>query len=141
MKSTYSTNLNLRNVDLGLLIFRLGISALMLTHGIPKLIRFFGSEEIVFADPLGFGEITTFTLAVIAEFVCSVLVILGLGTRLAVLPLIATMAVAALIVHVPDGFGRQELPLLYLTGWVLLFFTGAGKYSLDWYFMSLKKNK
>lgn len=141
MKNTYSTNLNLRNVDLGLLIFRLGISALMLTHGIPKLIKFFGSEEIVFADPLGFGEITTFTLAVIAEFVCSVLVILGLGTRLAVLPLIATMAVAALIVHVPDGFGRQELPLLYLTGWVLLFFTGAGKYSLDWYFMSLKKNK
>lgn len=141
MKNTYSTNLNLRNVDLGLLIFRLGISALMLTHGIPKLIKFFGSEEIVFADPLGFGEITTFTLAVIAEFVCSVLVILGLGTRLAVLPLIATMAVAALIVHVPDGFGRQEMPLLYLTGWVLLFFTGAGKYSLDWYFMSLKKNK
>ncbi|MFO8147867.1 MAG: DoxX family protein [Bacteroidota bacterium] len=141
MKNTYSTNLNLRNVDLGLLIFRLAISALMLTHGIPKLIKFFGSEEIVFADPLGLGEITTFTLAVFAEFVCSVLVILGLGTRLAVLPLIGTMAVAALIVHVPDGFGRQELPLLYLSGWVLLFFTGAGKYSLDWYFMSLKKNK
>ena len=141
MKNTYSTNLNLRNVDIGLLIFRLAISTLMLTHGIPKLIKFFGSEEIGFADPLGFGEITTFTLAVFAEFVCSVLVILGLGTRLAVLPLIATMAVAALIVHVPDGFGRQELPLLYLTGWVLLFFTGAGKYSLDWYFLSLKKKK
>ena len=141
MKNTYSTNLNLRNVDLGLLIFRLAISALMLTHGIPKLIKFFGSEEIAFADPLGLGEITTFTLAVFAEFVCSVLVILGLGTRLAVIPLIGTMAVAALIVHVPDGFGRQELPLLYLSGWVLLFFTGAGKYSLDWYFMSLKKKK
>lgn len=141
MKNTYSTNLNLQNVDLGLLIFRLAISALMLTHGIPKLIKFFGSEEIVFADPLGLGEITTFTLAVFAEFVCSVLVILGLGTRLAVIPLIGTMAVAALIVHVPDGFGMQELPLLYLSGWVLLFFTGAGKYSLDWYLMSLKKNK
>ena len=125
MKNTYSTNLNLRNVDLGLLIFRLGIAALMLTHGIPKLITFFGSEEIVFADPLGIGEITTFTLAVFAEFVCAVLVILGLGTRLAVIPLIATMAVAALIVHSTDGFGRQELPLLFLTGFVLLFFTGA----------------
>ena len=139
MKNTYSTNLNLQHVDLGLLIFRLAISALMLTHGIPKLIKFFGSEEIAFADPLGLGEITTFTLAVFAEFVCSVLVILGLGTRLAVLPIIGTMAVAALIVHVPDGFGRQELPLLYLTGWVLLFFTGAGKYSLDWYLLSKKK--
>lgn len=139
MKKTYSTNLNLPQVDIGLLIFRLGISALMLTHGIPKLIRFFGSEEIAFADPLGLGEVVTFTFAVFAEFVCSLLIILGLGTRLAVLPLIATMAVAALIIHVPDGFGRQELPLLYLTGYVLLFFTGSGKYSLDWYFLSRKK--
>lgn len=139
MNKTYSTNLNLPQVDIGLLIFRLGISALMLTHGIPKLIEFFGSEEIAFADPLGLGEVVTFTFAVFAEFVCSLLIILGLGTRLAVIPLIATMAVAALIIHVPDGFGRQELPLLYLTGYVLLFFTGSGKFSLDWFFLSRRR--
>lgn len=112
----------------------------MLTHGFPKLLTFFGSEEIVFADPVGLGEVVTFSFAVFAEFICSVLIILGLGTRLAVIPLILTMAVAALIVHVPDGFGRQELPLLYLTGYVLLIFTGSGKYSLDWYFLSKKKS-
>lgn len=139
MKNTYSTNLSLPKVDLGLLIFRLGISGLMLTHGFPKLIRLFGSEPIVFRDPLGFGEVTTFTLAVIAEFVCSILVILGLGTRLAVIPLILTMAVVAFIVHVPDGFSSQELPLLFLFGYILLFFTGSGKFSLDWYFLSKKK--
>lgn len=139
MKNSYSTILNLSHVDIGLLIFRIGISALMLTHGYPKLLRFFGSEEISFADPLGIGEITSFTFAVFAEFVCSVLIIVGLGTRLAALPLIATMAVVALIVHMPDGFGRQELPLLYLLGYLLLFFTGSGKYSLDWYFLSKKK--
>lgn len=111
----------------------------MLTHGIPKLITFFGSEEIAFADPLGMGEMVTFTFAVFAEFVCSLLIIAGLGTRLAVIPLIITMAVAVFIIHVPDGFGRQELPLLYLTGYVLLFFTGSGRYSLDWYFLSGKK--
>jgi len=141
MKNTYSTNLNLPKVDLGLLIFRLGISGLMLTHGIPKLIKFFGNDPIVFGDPLGFGEVTTFTLAVIAEFLCSILIIIGLGTRIAVIPLILTMAVVALIVHVPDGFGRQELPLLYLTGYILLFITGSGKYSLDWYFLSQKEKK
>ena len=140
MKKTYLTTLNLQQVDIGLLIFRLAIAGLMLTHGIPKLIKFFGDAPIQFADPIGLGEITTFTFAVFAEFICSVLVILGLGTRLAVLPLIATMAVAALIVHVPDGFGRQELPLLYLAGWILLFFTGAGKYSLDHYIL-VKKRK
>lgn len=139
MKNTYSTNLNLAQVDIGLLIFRIGISALMLTHGYPKLLRFFGSEEINFADPLGLGPVVTFTFAVFAEFICSILVMLGLGTRLAVIPLIATMAIAALVVHATDGFGRQELPLLYLTGFVLLFFTGSGKFSLDWYFLSNKK--
>ena len=41
MKKTYLTTLNLQQVDIGLLIFRLAISGLMLTHGIPKLIRFF----------------------------------------------------------------------------------------------------
>lgn len=142
MRNTYSTILDLRKVDIGLVIFRIGISCLMLTHGIPKLIRFFGSEEIAFGDPIGLGMMTSFTLAVFAEFLCSILIIVGLGTRLAAIPLMITMLVAALIVHWPDGFGRQELPLLYFFGYLLLFFTGSGKYSLDHYFLlSKKRNK
>lgn len=137
--NTYATNLNLPKVDLGLLVFRIGISGLLLTHGLPKLITLFSNKEIAFADPLGVGELTTFTFAVFAEFICSFLVLIGLGTRLAVIPIIITMAVIVFIVHVPDGFGSQELPLLYLTGFILLFFTGSGKYSLDHYFLSKKK--
>lgn len=139
MKNTYSTNLNLKHIDLGLLFFRISIAALMLTHGIPKLIKTFRGDEIQFADPLGMGEMLTFTFAVFAEFICSVLIILGLGTRLAAIPLILTMGVIAFVVHISDGFGKQELPLLYLAGFILLFFTGGGKYSLDWYFLSRKK--
>ena len=139
MRNTYTTNLSLPKVDIGLLIFRIGIAGLMLTHGTPKLIRFFGSEEITFADPLGLGQVLTFSFAVFAEFICAVLVLLGLGTRLAVIPLILTMAVAALIVHASDGFRVQELPLLFLFGFLLLFFTGSGKYSLDHYFLMSKK--
>jgi putative oxidoreductase len=139
MKNTYSTNLNLSHVDLGLLIFRVGISALVLTHGYPKLLKFFGSEEITFGDPLGIGAEISFLLVVFAEFICSILVLIGLGTRLAVIPIIITMGVAAIIVHAKDGFGTQELPLLYMLGFILLLFTGSGKYSLDWYFLSKKK--
>ena len=133
MKNSYSTRLYLQNTDFGLLLFRLIIGGLMLTHGIPKLLTFFGSEEIVFADPIGLGETVTFTFAVFAEFVCAMLIILGWVTRFASIPLIITMAVAAIIVHWTDGFGRQELPLLYMGGFLLLFFTGAGKFSLDYY--------
>lgn len=138
MKNSYSTSLNLQHTDFGLLLFRLIIGGLMLTHGIPKLLKFFGSEEIVFADPIGLGETVTFTFAVFAEFVCAILIILGWVTRFASIPLIITMAVAAIIVHWTDGFGRQELPLLYMGGFLLLFFTGAGKFSLDYYLLKKK---
>lgn len=139
MKNTYQTILNLRNVDLGLLIFRIAIASLMLIHGFPKLMDFFGSDEIKFGDPIGLGEQLSFSLAVFAEFVCALFILFGFLTRFAAIPIIITMAVAALIVHMPDGFGRQELPLLYMFGFILLAFTGAGKYSVDYLLQNKKK--
>jgi len=132
---SYKTNLNLRSTDVALLIFRIGISALMLTHGYGKLMQLFSGEEIAFADPIGIGATASLALAVFSEFICSILIILGLGTRLAAIPLIITMVVAVFIVHLPDGLARQELPLLYLFGYILLLLTGGGKYSLDHYFL------
>ncbi|MCM8570146.1 DoxX family protein [Gramella jeungdoensis] len=139
MKNTYTTNLDLRSLDFGLLIFRVAIAGLMLTHGFSKFTRFFGIEEITFGDPLGFGQTFTFTFAVFAEFFCSVLIIFGFLTRIAAIPLIITMGVAALVVHMPDGFGKQELPLLYMFGFILLLFSGPGKYSLDFFLGKRKK--
>lgn len=45
--------------------------------------------------------------------------------------LLTTMLVAALIVHANDGFGKQELPLLYATIYVAIIIGGAGKISID----------
>ncbi|WP_029033285.1 DoxX family protein [Salinimicrobium terrae] len=139
MSNTYTTNLELSKIDLGLLILRLGAAGLMLTHGFPKLMNLFGSEEIVFADPFGLGMGTSLALVVFAEFVCSILVILGLGTRLAVIPLMITMFVAAFIIHASDPFQRKEMAILYLLIFTVLLITGAGKHSLDFYW--LRKNK
>lgn len=136
--NSYKTNLNLVNVDIGLLIFRIAISALMLTHGLPKLLKFFGPEEIVFADPLGLGETFSFTLAVFAEFICSAFIIFGFLTRFSAIPIFITMAIAAFIVHAPDGFGKQELPLLFMCGFLLLVICGGGKYSLDYLLQNRK---
>lgn len=138
MKNTYLTNLDLKSTDLGLLLFRIFISGLMLTHGWPKLVRFFGAEEINFSDPFGLGESFTFTLAVFSEFVCSIFILFGFLTRLASIPLISTMLVAALVIHMSDGFGRQELPLLYAAGFILLLLTGPGKYSIDFKLLNKK---
>lgn len=126
-------------MDFVLLIVRVAVAAFMLTHGYPKLMKLLAGGEIQFADPFGLGMYFSLVLAVFAEFFCSILVGLGIGTRLAAIPLIITMSVAAFIAHGSDPFGRKELALLYLVVFVFLLFTGSGKFSVD-YFIS-KKSK
>lgn len=112
-------------------VFRVGWGLAMLTHGYPKLIKLLDGGAIKFADPFGLGAMPSLVLAVFAEVVCAVLVSIGLLTRVAVLPLMVTMAVAAFIVHGDDPFGKKEMAILYLLGYLLIFAKGAGKLSMD----------
>ena len=116
--------------DIGKLILRVSFSVLMLTHGWGKLNRLF-ADEVKFGDPLGIGSVPTLILAVLAEFVAPILIIIGFKTKWISLLPIATMAVAVLVVHVNDPFKRQELALLYLAGFVAIALIGPGKYSID----------
>ncbi|GAB5527590.1 MAG: DoxX family protein [Roseivirga sp.] len=118
------------NINFSLLIFRVGMGIMMLTHGYPKFLRL-KAGEYSFGDPLGLGVEASLILAVFAEFLCSILLILGLTTRYALVPLIITMAVAALIVHGDDPFGTQEKSAIYLLCFSVLMISGPGKYSLD----------
>ncbi|EGV42521.1 DoxX family protein [Bizionia argentinensis JUB59] len=120
-----------KNINLSLLILRMAGGALMLTHGIGKIAPLFGSDPIQFPDPIGFGATTSLALAVFAEVVCAALLILGLATRFAAIPLLITMLVAVLIIHVPDPFAKQELPLLYASIYLVILIAGAGKFSID----------
>lgn len=115
----------------GLFLLRVVVSCFMLTHGAKKYMMLFSTEPITFADPLGIGESTSLILSFVAEFICSVLILIGFGTRLVVLPLIINMFVVVFIVHGHEGFEKQELPGLYLVIYVLLLITGSGKYSID----------
>ena len=127
------------NVNIALLVLRVVIGIFMLTHGWGKMETLFGSEPIQFADPIGLGATFSLALTVFAEVLCSILIIIGLGTRLAAIPLLITMLVAAFIVHANDGFGKQEFALLYGVIYLTIALVGAGKYSLD--YLIMKKSK
>ena len=131
MKRLFNTNFNREGVHFMLLILRVAIAAFMLTHGYQKLQGLLAGGEIQFADPIGIGQPASMYLAVFAEFFCSILLLLGLATRLAVIPLIITMLVAVLIVHAPDEFAKKELALHYLVVYLFLLISGPGKYSID----------
>ena len=120
-----------KKTDIALLILRLTSGGLMLTHGIPKLMKFFSATPIKFADPLGVGIIASLTLAVFAEFICALGLIAGFKTRFCALTLAITMFVAAFVVHFADPFGRKEKAIVYLSMYLALVFSGAGGFSLD----------
>lgn len=116
--------------DFAILILRVSIGLLMLTHGIPKL-NMLLSGEIQFPGLFGMPPAISLFLAVFAELFCSVLLIFGLATRLAAIPLFFTMVVAAFVVHADDPFSQKELALIYLVSYVVIFLQGSGKYSID----------
>lgn len=120
-----------KNIDLSLLILRIAGGALMLTHGISKIAPLFGTDPIQFPDPIGLGATTSLALTVFAEVFCAALLILGLATRFAAIPLLITMLVAVFVVHIADPFANQELPLLYASIYLVILIAGAGKFSID----------
>lgn len=124
--NTWSANAT----DLASFILRLSLGLLMLSHGFPKLMKLMdGNME--FGDPIGIGVPASLTLTVFSEVICSILIIIGLWTRLALIPLIITMVVAAFIVHSTDPLGTKEPSLMYLFGYITLFLLGSGKYAVD----------
>ncbi|CAH8286421.1 putative oxidoreductase [Mariniflexile fucanivorans] len=116
--------------NLGLLILRLGFAGMMLTHGIPKLNLLFQSP-IKFADPIGFGEVPSLILALIGEVVAPIFIIIGFKTRLATIPVIITMCVAAFVVLAEKPFDVKEKAILFLIGFLAILLMNAGKYSID----------
>jgi len=135
MKHIFTSGTYSKQLDLLLFILRLTVGIFMLTHGMGKFQTLFGGEPIQFLDPLGLGATASLALTVFAEVACSILLIFGLGTRLAALPLLITMLVATFIIHSNDGFA----PLLYAAIYITIMVMGAGKYSMDYLLLRNKK--
>ena len=113
MKKLFKIEPDPNYVDIALLITRIGVSAFMLTHGLPKLMMLFGEGPVQFPGVMGMGPELSLALAVFAEVLCSILIIVGLGTRLASIPLIVTMVIAVFYIHAADPFAVQLLRCVY----------------------------
>lgn len=120
----------------GLLILRVGLGAMMMVHGLPKIMGgpemwagLGGSMKVV-----GISFLPTFwgLMAALAEGMGGFLLLLGLFFRPVNMLLAFTMLIAALV-HFGKGEGIMgashaiEVGIVFLS----LIFTGPGKYSVD----------
>ena len=131
MNKILKTEIDSTQVDVVLLILRIGVAALMLTHGLPKLYMLLEGGEIQFPGVMGLSPAISLSLAVFAEVIASIFILFGLATRLAAIPLIITMMVAVFMIHANDPFATKELGLLYIFLYIPLLILGSGKFSLD----------
>jgi putative oxidoreductase len=130
--------------DWGPTILRLALALVIFPHGAQKVLGWFGEYGI--GGTLGFfgsmGIPVVFgALAIAAEFLGAIGLAAGLLSRVAAFGIAATMAVAALMVHVPNGFfmnwsGKQagegfEYHLLVIAMARVIMVKGGGRASLD----------
>lgn len=116
--------------SLALLAFRILFGMLMMTHGYQKFIQFDTLKKI-FPDPMGVGSEFSLVLAIFGELICSAAFMVGLLYRLTMIPMLITMGVAFFIIHGNDPFASKELAFIYLVVFIIMYFTGPGKYAID----------
>jgi len=130
MQRILSTRYPAWSFNLSMFLLRIGLGLLRMPHGYDKLVNC-GRYRGDFMDFLGLGETFSLALVVFAEFFCSLFVMIGLFTRLTVIPLVIEMSVVVLKAHDGDVFGKGEMGTLFLIGLLPILFCGPGKASVD----------
>lgn len=136
------------SVAAGLLILRVGFGGFLMTHGWGKAGMIANGQLDSFPAMIGLSGPASLLLVTFAELVCAGLVVIGLGTRLAAVPVVIAMAVAAFVAHAQDpwtmgraaelfmsgqseSWGSKQPALMFLIPFLALIFTGAGRFSID----------
>lgn len=132
------SDLGSKSNNITLLFFRVAISCeLMFAHGLKKIGIGAALAEVV-PNPLGLPEALNQGFATAANLVMPIFIILGLMTRIATLPILAVTLTGYFILHFNDPVLVKDVPFIYSLCFLLICFTGAGRYSLDHYFSKEK---
>ncbi|MCK6190585.1 MULTISPECIES: DoxX family protein [unclassified Pseudomonas] len=119
-----------KHQDLGLLFLRVsGALFLLWVHGVPKVLNY--SEQLtLIEDPFHVGATVTLLLAIFAEVVCPVLIVVGVWVRLACLPILAVLLIAMLVVHPQWTLLEGQFGWLLLIIFTSVLIAGPGRLTL-----------
>lgn len=121
--------------DLGILLLRLFIGGRLFYGVIDNVLSWehmLAFEGFLQANGFPFPLVSA-VVSVYAQFICSIMILLGFRIRIAAIVMVINFIVALLFVHIATGDTVEGMTpaLAMLFGSLTLLFTGAGKYSLD----------
>lgn len=123
--------------NIALLIFRILLALeLFRVHGMKKFRLENGQREQV-PNPLGLPDKLNGLVATFSDTVVPFLIILGVGTRLFILPTIGVTAVGYFVVHRNDSPEVRDVPYMYTLSLLFVLALGAGTFSIDHYLLNL----
>jgi len=123
--------------NIALLIFRILLALeLFRVHGMKKFRVENGQREHV-PNPLGLPDKLNGMVATFSDTVVPFLIMLGVGTRLVVLPTIGVTAIGYFVVHRKDSLEVRDVPYMYTLCLLFILALGAGTYSIDNYLLNL----
>ncbi|HTE09295.1 MAG TPA: DoxX family protein [Flavitalea sp.] len=130
MGKLFSTSYSASTFNIALLILRITGGIFIIPHGYDKFVHY-QQYKPTSLNFLHLGSGPSLALNIFAEVICGALVILGLFTRLATIPLLINMAVVVLIAEQADFFGKAEHGAMFFGIFLTILLTGPGKISVD----------
>jgi len=131
IKQILSSDLGSAFNNSAMLVFRVLLALeLFRVHGLKKFRVENGQKEHV-PNPLHLPEKLNGLVATFSDTVVPFLIMLGIGTRLVVLPTIGVTAIGYFVVHRKDSLEVRDVPYMYTLSLLLILALGAGTYSLD----------
>lgn len=103
-------------------------------HGMKKFKLENGQKEHV-PNPLGLPDKLNGFVATFADTVVPFLLMLGVGTRLVILPTIGVTAIGYFVVHRHDSLEVRDVPYVYTLCLLLILLLGAGQFSVDYFLL------
>ena len=130
MSKFLSTKYSAGAFNFGMLVLRVVLGLLVASHGYAKFIKF-STLKYKFMSFMNLGSTTSLSLIIFAELICGLLLMLGLFTRLACIPIIIGMSVVVFVSSHGDIFGQGERGMMYLAATIAILFCGPGRISID----------
>jgi putative oxidoreductase len=122
-----------KNLDVALLVLRLALAAVLLYHGLPKVMNF-GATVAGFQGMHVPAPTLTAAFAVLSEVIGGILILMGIAVDIAGILVFIDMLGAIITVHLPNGFdftkGGWEHPFTVLVMALVLALAGPGRHSV-----------